>query len=117
MKWNEDNYGPIVVPMRGTEIKITNDNLYSWRKFILSDNDIENENDFKDSLTRIINNGIYIVKQDYVFIMGDNRDNSLDSRYIGFIKLSDVIGNVRLIYYSVDDKQHITGDKIGMIVE
>jgi signal peptidase I len=44
----------------------------------------------------------YEVKRDYVFAMGDNRDNSLDSRYWGFVPIEDVIGTPMIVYWSWD---------------
>ncbi|MFI5145481.1 MAG: signal peptidase I [Ignavibacteria bacterium] len=114
--WNQDNYGPICVPKKSSVIEITDFNFDSWKDFIISDIDIDYASDLSDSLTMIRHDGIYRVKNDYFFVLGDNRDNSLDSRFTGFIKASDVTGKVKLIYFS-NFRMNINWDRIGKRIE
>ena len=99
--WNSDNYGPIVIPKKGDVIKLSRENIEQWETFI-------NREHGKD-VVRYINNEIFIndkkansytVKDNYYFAMGDNRDNSLDSRYWGFVPRESITGTPIIIYWS-----------------
>jgi signal peptidase I len=101
--WTHDNYGPIRVPKEGDVINLTLDNLQEWDTFIRREG-----NELKVEGEKIYINGIqtnqYIVKRDYCFGMGDNRDFSLDSRYWGFIPYDNVLGKPLIIYWSWEIK-------------
>lgn len=101
--WNSDNYGPIVIPKKGDVIKLSKENIGRWDTFI---NREHNKN-----VVRFVNNEIfinntktdeYIVQEDYYFVIGDNRDNSLDSRYWGFVPRESITGTPIIIYWSWD---------------
>ncbi|MEE9289316.1 MAG: signal peptidase I [Bacteroidota bacterium] len=101
-QFNEDNYGPLVVPKRGDTLKITSENFTQWHVFI------EREGHFA-TLSRegtvFIDGkqaGTYVVERNYVFGMGDYRDNSLDSRFWGFIPEADIVGSPLIVYWSWD---------------
>ncbi len=101
--FNEDNYGPIVVPKKGDVIKLTTDNVEKWRTII--DRELG-----KRSVTvegnQIMIDGkpvkSYTLQKDYYFMMGDNRDDSADSRFWGFVPRDKVIGQAFMIYWSWD---------------
>ena len=99
--FNEDNYGPVVIPRRGDVIGLTIDNYDQWEMFIRREGhspDLRNGKIYVDGLVR----SSYTVEQDYVFGMGDNRDNSLDSRFWGFIPVNAVVGSPLIVYWSWD---------------
>jgi signal peptidase I len=105
MPWNDDNYGPLRIPKKGDRLKIDSSNFEQWKIFILR----ENHNEVK--LTpdnRLIVDGtiqdsnIYVVQRDYLFMMGDNRNNSLDSRFWGFMPKDNIVGQAFMIYWSWD---------------
>lgn len=105
-QWNEDNYGPIRIPMAGDRIKIDSSNYLKWKIFIQREGntitiDKENKIFVNDEL---LEEGYYSVKRDYIFTMGDNRNNSLDSRYWGFVPVESVTGKISSIYWSWDTK-------------
>jgi signal peptidase I len=102
--WNEDNYGPIRVPKEGDKIKIDSTNFESWRMFVIKEGrKIELRNDKKVYVDdKELPDGFYTVKRDYLFMMGDNRNNSLDSRFWGFMPKENVVGEAFLIYWSWD---------------
>jgi signal peptidase I len=100
-KFNADNYGPIVVPQKGMSLILNAQTFPGWAVFIQREgHTAEMTND------KIVIDGkettYYVVGRDYIFAMGDNRDNSLDSRYWGFVPLEDVIGTPMMVYWSWD---------------
>ncbi len=99
--WNSDNYGPLVIPSMGDVIKLTAENINQWETFINRDF----EKDVVDVRAgKIFINGTeaneYVVTDDYYFMMGDNRDNSLDSRFWGFVPRRNVVGSPMFVYFS-----------------
>ena len=100
--WNEDNYGPLRVPKEGDIIKLDSSNIDMWRMFITR----EGHNVQVLPNTGIVIDGIsaneYKVQQDYFFMMGDNRNNSLDSRFWGFVPRDLIVGEALIIYWSWD---------------
>lgn len=97
--WSKDNYGPIVIPKAGMNIELNADNFAGWEVFIRREG---HSIEFKDGKIMIDGkpNTSYTVEQDYYFGMGDNRNNSLDSRYWGFIPKENIVGTPLIIYWS-----------------
>ncbi len=97
--FNEDNYGPIRVPKEGDVIALTPINYHKWKIFIEREG-----HQIKFMNGKIYIDGVeanhYLVKRDYVFGMGDNRDNSLDSRFWGFIPMDEIVGIPLFVYWS-----------------
>lgn len=100
--WNEDNYGPITVPKKGDNIQINDINLDVWKVFIYRDSDLKDEKQLTALIKKTIDEGNgYTIKKNYYFLMGDNRNNSADSRYIGFIAEDEIIGKASYVYFSM----------------
>jgi signal peptidase I len=100
--WNEDNYGPLYIPKQGDVISLSKDNYLWWDTFIKREgHKIEMKPDGKIFIdgSEIYQ---YKIQRSYYFAMGDNRDNSQDSRYWGFVPRESIVGKAWFVYWSWD---------------
>ena len=101
-EWTRDNYGPIWVPAKGATVGLTLENLPLYQRIISAYE--KNSLEVKDG--EIYINGeksdSYTFKQDYYFMMGDNRHHSLDSRYWGFVPEDHIVGKPAMLWFSTD---------------
>lgn len=104
-RWNEDNYGPLYIPKAGATIPININNICLYERCI----DIYENNDLEIKGDKIIINGKevsnYTFKLDYYWMMGDNRHNSADSRFWGFVPIDHIVGRAVFVWLSVEQTQ------------
>ena len=99
--YNKDNYGPIHIPRRDDVISLNAKTLPLYRDLIAYEGhtvSLVGEQVFIDGAAA----NRYTVGRNYYYAMGDNRDNSLDSRYWGFLPESDMVGQAMMVYWSWD---------------
>ena len=114
--WNNDNFGPLTLPKEGMTISIDTSNLCIYEKMLST---------YDDGIHQITKNGAqvlydgkpissYTFKQDYYWMMGDNRHNSADSRSWGVVPFDHVVGRPVFIWFSMKDpsKNPISGASI-----
>ncbi len=106
--WNNDNFGPLLIPKKGMTVPIDTHNIVLFEKILST---------YDDGIHRITRRGAqvfyddqpitsYTFKQDYYFMMGDNRHNSADSRSWGFVPFDHVVGSPFFVWFSMKYKEN-----------
>jgi signal peptidase I len=116
--WNRDNFGPLWIPKKGETIVLDERNIALYKRCIVN---YERKNLRCDGNQVYINEepvNSYTFEYDYYFMMGDNRHNSLDSRYWGFVPEDHIVGQPVLIWMSYDkDRPTIRWERLFRLVK
>lgn len=115
--WTADNFGPLWIPKQGATVELNMDNLPLYERAIghYEGNDLEVRGG------EIFINGTatssYTFQQDYYFMMGDNRHNSADSRFWGFVPYDHIVGKAVFIWFSKDPYEGIRWSRLFSLVD
>ncbi len=101
--WNSDNYGPVRIPAVGDTIKINTENIDVWKQLIVYEYEekvVRKEGSVITIDDKPVRN--YVVNKNHYFLIGDNFNNSRDSRYFGFVNQDMILGRAMFIYLSIN---------------
>lgn len=113
--WSQDNFGPIYIPKAGVTVKLDSESIpfyeqiiknYEYNDLVVNGNDIFINGEKADS---------YTFQQDYFYLIGDNRHNSLDARYWGYVPFDHVLGKPVMVWFSWDPNASGFGAKLKSI--
>ena len=111
-KWSIDNFGPLTVPAAGATVQLSKENIAIYSRIII----VYEGNTLEEKADGIYINGTkttsYTFHQNYYWMQGDNRHNSEDSRYWGFVPEDHIVGKPLFIWFSKGEDSGIRWNRI-----
>lgn len=106
-KWNQDNFGPLILPKKGWTVNLNDSTLTLYRRAI----EVYEHNKVETEGNNLLINGkkadTYTFKMNYYWMMGDNRHNSLDCRFWGYVPEDHIVGKAMITVMSIDSTQDL----------
>jgi signal peptidase I len=106
-KWNIDNFGPLLLPKKGWTVTLNDSTLALYRRAIEVYENNKVRANGKDILINGKKTNSYIFKMNYYWMMGDNRHDSLDSRFWGYVPEDHIIGKAMITWMSIDSTKDV----------
>lgn len=110
------DFGPVVVPAAGDHLELREADAGRWEPLVR----LEGHSVARSPADGVLIDGVpvrsYAVRENYYFVLGDNRDDSLDSRAWGFVPFDSIVGRAMLVYWSVDANAGIRWTRAGTVI-